>query len=218
MELSALITFNNLTYPLFPCFLYFYNLIHDKTNRIKNFLIRIMLLGSATLFSYKAYENNGIGLLVLSIPLLLLMALCLIKKYPLNNRYTKHMLWIYLFLFIGIILSYAQTIHIIEKRVIGYVLLLPLILIVGLTFYSSINYLIRLKSYLNKHDGLCLFWCFNWMMIIAVDFFKPLLEMGNLMVYYISAFSNSILGIVIFLYHSFYFIRLIFFKSSTLEK
>ncbi len=214
MELSTLITFNNLTYPLFPCFLYFYNLIHDKINSTKNFLIRIILLGSTSLLSYQAHENIDVSLLVLSVPLLLFVASSLIKKYPIRNRYSKHIVWLYLFFFIGLILSYAQTAHIIEKLVVGYLLLLPLIPIIGLILYWLVDYLIYLKSCLSKHNALCLFWCFNWMMVTVVDFFRPFLETGNLMLYYVSAFNISILAVVILLYHFFYFIKLIFFSNQ----
>ncbi len=124
-------------------FLYFYNLIHDQTSSMKNFLIRIMLLGFTSIFVYQAYKDDKIDNLFFTTPFLTFILLCLIKKYPLNNRYTKHMLWIYLFLFIGLILFCIQEAHFIQKQTISYILLSLSILTVSLVLYWIIDYLIH---------------------------------------------------------------------------
>lgn len=195
-------------------FLYFYNLIHDKTNSIKDLLIRIMLLGFTSISFYQAYRGNKIDCLFFVVPVLIFIVVCLIKKYPIKNKYTKHIAWLYLSCLVGFVLFYIQKTYLIEEQDTNHFLFLPLIFVMGLIFYFVIDYLIYLRPLLGRHDKLCLLWCCSLAIIWLTDFTH--LEFGDTLfiLFFLIMLNVFILGIAIFLYHSFYFIRLIFFNPS----
>lgn len=181
---------------------------------------------------YRFTKEGMTSVLLLSaLPILVFCLLCAITKtHILSSRYFRHLCLIYLYCFIGFIIYFVSqnTQNLISQEILGYMLLVPLFIFLGLVFYQLLN-LIGWKSYLNRHDGICLLWCFILLILLKIDnpiflafyrVFYRLPDWIGLIGYYSLLVSYLILTPLILLHHGFYFLRLFWkeFQKQATQK
>lgn len=224
-----------LLYPIFfpIVFLYFYNLLHDTQKQGKNLAIRIMLIGftplMGRLFNAPIDSLASIGL-ILCTPFLivLLFVVCCMKFQILNNGYLYHLAFIYAYCLgmLYIYNFYNDQPYPYEKELLGYLTTPSLCILLVLIVYWIIASLLYSKSFLTRHDKVCLVLCFS--LEIIADSFNPFFKsifdppilfiihsLGSWVWFVMAGFWLLVLiaTFAVTLHHSYYFLKLFFTKK-----
>ncbi len=209
-----------------PLMMYFYNLIHDTQKQKKNLAIRLMLVGLIPLYRRWNDAFEMPSFFVFS--LILFLLICQISKTKLINRYFYHLCLICIYCIVMLYLSLFT-----DNKTINVLLLLliaiPSLIFLALIVYCITTLLFNLKLFKNWcfHDMVCLFWYFALAPMTMIENPHIIAIFANIKsyitqeLYYIVlalfVFTLFILGSLILLHHSYYFLKLTFANQRKIQ-
>ncbi|ANV98332.1 hypothetical protein BBW65_05745 [Helicobacter enhydrae] len=200
-----------------PLMMYFYNLIHDTQKQKKNLAIRLILIGLIPL--YQRWNDTFEMLSFFVFSFILFILICWISKTKLINRYFHHLCLICIYC---IAMLYFSSFA--DNKIVN-VLLLVLIVTPSLIFLALMMYCIIALLFSFKllkewcfHDMVCLLWYFALVPITMIEnphivaLFANIKSYITQELYYIAlalfVLTLFILGSLIILHHSYYFLKL----------
>ncbi|ANV98325.1 hypothetical protein BBW65_05710 [Helicobacter enhydrae] len=215
---------------LVPLLLYFYNLLNPTGIILKNTALRMVVIGlipTCTPFLFMpAYNLFLIGVICLIVVILILS---LFLSYFFSAHYFRHLFLIYLYyltMFSFYLLTRYTNYFPPYDVLLSFIVWVISFIALSLLLYWFVGLLLFQKSYFNRHDRVCILWCFGVIVIASLEdpilkllIYKPLSLVFNLdglwiLFFFVPPFT--IYGLILFFYYSRYFLKL--YQNKKLKK